>query len=325
MIYFYCQSYQAFNIALAMNAKEEVIIITSSENIIRGCKFLNVKHIVHAPFSPVAMLKQKKLVKHSVNQLIEQIKGHELHFSHTQYAVFSFYLVQNYMLEGGAVVFHDFEFVYKKSKADITNKYYLVAIIQMQVLKLLYGIALELRVTAKNTYVISLKNSFIEKAVSRVIKEANNYYDITLSLFKNIQIPFDNFDNLFIAQTFSNTNFFNEEKINMLMPILNHANVTVKLHPKLNEADAFTNCNYIPTFLPVELFFNKVNKNVISVSSASLITASRFSNICAISLIDLVGNDDGFITEIKNWLIEKSERRILFPKTFSELNLMLHG
>jgi hypothetical protein len=88
----------------------------------------------------------------------------------------------------------------------------------------------------------------------------------------------------------------------------------------------FKNCEEIPIQKPVELFFNNVRKNVISMYSASLITASKFKHLNAISLIELVDWYDAslkFKREIRDYLIKESDNKIFFPKDFDELKEIL--
>jgi len=90
----------------------------------------------------------------------------------------------------------------------------------------------------------------------------------------------------------------------------------------------FKNCKEIPVQKPVELFFNNVRKNVISMYSASLITASKFKHLNAISLIELVDwydNSLKFKEEIKKYLTRESSNKILFPMDFDELKEILQS
>ena len=106
---------------------------------------------------------------------------------------------------------------------------------------------------------------------------------------------------------------------------------TVKYHPRVLKAhkparyeELFINCEELPDYIPVELLFNNIRKNVISVFSISLISASQLEHLKAISLLELVEwNDESYKKEIKTWLMKESNNRIIFVKTFEELNKLL--
>jgi len=88
--------------------------------------------------------------------------------------------------------------------------------------------------------------------------------------------------------------------------------------------DLFKNCEEIPRYIPIELLFNSIKKNVISVYSAALYTASQFKHLNAVSVLELVDwCNDSFKNEVKEHLIEKSSGKILFPKDFDELEKIL--
>ena len=70
--------------------------------------------------------------------------------------------------------------------------------------------------------------------------------------------------------------------------------------------------------------FNSIKKNVISVFSTALITASKFDHLKAISMMELVDwYHKPYKIEFKNHLIEESKNKIIFPKNFEELKELL--
>lgn len=317
--YFYCQSYQFFNLALSYNMTEEIIIISSVKNIIDACKFLNIEYISHDPFTAIEMIKRKNSVFIEINRIIKLIGNNELHFSHTQYAIFCFYLVKKSIDHNKIVIFHNFEFVYERIKIGFGyshEKIYKYFILMM--LKLLYNLPIELGKSSGNTFMICLKFSYIQRKVNKIIDNKDTYYIKTLECFKKFKINYPEINILFIAQ-YPDNNFFYIEKIKEIFSILNNKLVSVKMHPKLGHVEGLNDCSILPEFLPVELFFNKVKNYVISFHSASLITASKFEQFKTISLLDIVGIEDPFILKVKCDLISKSNNKILFPKNIKEL------
>ncbi len=324
MKFFYCQSYQAFNLALSMNLEEEITIITPSANIVNACIFLNVKHIYHEAFSPIKMIKNKHKVEKEISRLLKIINNNEFHFSHTQFAVFCFYLVKRLVDNRGNVVFHNFEFIYEKISSFFEILKNLYIFLLYSILKIKYKIPLELRNAGKDILVISFRGEYITNLIKQVVDDGHDYYDITLKLFKTITLEIKEIKYLFIAQTFKAESLFDSAKINIVLPVINDPNVMVKMHPKLGKIYELEKCSKLPDYLPVEFFFNKVKGCVISIHSASLITATKFENIKVISLLTLVGQKNTFVDKAKMDLINKSGNKILFPENIHELKRMMN-
>lgn len=324
MIFFYSQSYQAFNLAVSMNLEKKIVIVTSDENIIKACKYLEIDFLPFQNFSSKEMIINSQAVKKEVNRLKNTIGNNELHFSHTQFEVFCFMLVKQMNDDKKKVIFHNFEFVYDKAVFNnLLNTNYLKNKTFQLLLQKNYNLPIELRELSNKIFVISLNLNYIKKHCFGYVDNKNTYYDLTLDLYKKIKIDYPSIENLFIAQTFTSDSLFKTIKISELLPILNNSNFTVKMHPKLGEVKGLSNCNKIPDFLPVELFLKKIKNSVISFHSASLITASKFEHLKAISLIDIVKQENDFNERVKQDLILKSDNKILFPRNIDELATLL--
>lgn len=82
----------------------------------------------------------------------------------------------------------------------------------------------------------------------------------------------------------------------------------------------FKNCEEIPRYIPIELLYNNVRKNIIAIFSTSLIPASQIDHLNAISLLELVDwYNDSSKKFFKDHLLKLSNSKILFPKNFEEL------
>lgn len=324
MIYFYCQSYQAFNMALTFSLQKKIVIITSVENIIKACDFLKLEYLVHKKFNLNDFIFKRKQVLSEINRLVKIIAVDELHFSHTQFAIFNFLLVKELNNAGKRTVFHNFEFVYNKpTYMAWFNIVYFRLRLYLLIYRLLYGDFLTVRMSTLSSFMVSLKLEFISRTCYKVIDNKANYYDLTLSMFKEIRFDYPEIENLFIAQTFSNSLFDKQNKINDLIPILNSAAIAVKAHPKLGNIYGLDKGPELPAFLPVELFFSKVSNCIISIHSASLITASKFDNAKVISLLELAKVKDSFFDRVRCDLEVKSNGRIMFPSTIEQFKLLL--
>lgn len=324
MKYFYCQSYQAFNLALSIDIQEDIIVITASKNIIKACKYLKVKYVVHEPFSLKDFGYKYNAINTEIKKLITVIGEDELHFSHTQFAVFCFLLVTRLNEANRKTCFHNFELVYDRPKyVDYFKRKYLKAKLYHAAIKYLYKLPVVIRKSSKNSFILSFNLSYLKQDCFRYIDDKNTYYDLTLNMFKSYSFDYPEIDHLFVAQTFSNEDLYIKDKIRELLPIINSEMISVKNHPKFGSIEGLERCATIPEFLPVELFFQKVKKSIISIHSATLITASKFHGIDAISLIDIVRTDDNFMEKMKADIIRKSNDKVLFPLTISQFRKQL--
>jgi len=323
-MYFYCISYQAFILALRYQMDHDVTMITDASNIIKACEYLNVKYIIHTEYTELDLIKRPKCVKAEITKVLKIIGNHEIHFSHTQYAPFCFLLINKANENGQKVVFHDFEFVYDRVDRLPLNKMNLILQFKYFCIKQFYNAPIQLGMSSPGTYMICLKKDFIQDSNIHIIHDNEIYYDETLKLFRNIDLPRIDIKILFIAQTFDNEKFFERNAIEEVLNILNIEQVHIKMHPKLNSTNTLLNCKKLPDFLPVEFYFKSVNNIVISFHSASLITASKFNHLKVISLFDIVGKKNEFSKKVKNKLLEKSDNRILFPSNINELILLLN-
>jgi len=104
-----------------------------------------------------------------------------------------------------------------------------------------------------------------------------------------------------------------------------HPKTTTQEHTSdLSFYDLFNSCEELPSYIPVELLFNNIKKNVISTYSSSLILASQLPHLKAISLLELITwHNESFKEEMKDWLKQKSNNKILFPKSYDELTEIL--
>jgi hypothetical protein len=323
--FFYCQSYQMFNLALYHKfvLDEPITVITNADNIAKACVFLDVEHICHKNFTQRELIIRQKSVKKVLKQLVKEIGKNQFHFSHTQFAVFNFLLVKHLIKEKNIPYFHNYEFLYEKFNLYAFKIKNIVKAIKLKVIGVLYKFRhLELRKANKNNVMISLKMSFVNKNCKTVHYNTNDYYKKTCMLFEKIDFDHPKIDHLFVAQNIGlKTKYINNPQVEndtSLLDVLRKYSFYIKTHPKLERLEDSDGLSELPEYLPVEFFFNKVIKSIVSFHSASLITASRFKNIKVISLVKLPCNDDPFFKSIINDLNEKSNSNIYFPESLSE-------
>lgn len=322
MIFFYCQSYQAFNLALALNQREEVTVITSATNIRKAAEYLGIRFILHRSFVLKEYVVNRKAVKAEIVRMLHEIGTSELHFSHTQYAVFLFLLVQEGNQQKLNLKYHNFEVVYNRLSFVIPKTIGQLYLVGYKIgINSLYKTNLLIGESAPKVNMFCLDIQRMLAQGVELIDDKGTYFTTTLNYFKNSRLLDFEVNNLFIAQTFDNSDFYHIDKVNQVLELLNESSFFIKHHPKIksNNQVNIDKMKKLPDFLPVEFLFSSVTGKVISFHSASLITASKFKNIESISLLKIVGKESAFIVKSIEDMDYKSEGKILFPQNFNEL------
>ncbi|OAN60341.1 hypothetical protein A8B79_10360 [Balneola sp. EhC07] len=305
-----------------------VTVITASENVFKACEYIDIPVLRHRLFKIRSFFTEIKAVKKEITTILNIVDNDELHFSHTQFAVFCFLLIHTMIKKGERPIFHDFEMVYNSFRKKIPNFREAKLIIQKLLLVVFYEkVPLELRKTTKKNVMISLNLNFIKENSLVIEYETNQYYEKTLELFGKLNIDYSPFNFLFVAQNIKigshNSKEYNK-KVSEIYNLLEQYAFVVKMHPKLGNIGSLSNLETLPEFLPVEFFFNKVKHAVVSFSSASLVTASKMGGVSVISLNDLLPNNDDFTKQAKEKLISDSEGEIKFVKSIFELKNYLN-
>jgi hypothetical protein len=179
-----------------------------------------------------------------------------------------------------------------------------------------------------NGAMVGIKPDYIQKKSTLKHYEDREYYNTTLDLFKNFKLNYPKIKNLFIAQNYYIEYKRKPKKYNKtlenLFELLMKYDFKFKKHPKFKEPVQLSNLQKLPDFLPVELFFNCVENSIIAFHTTSLITASYFENIKAISVLDLINNSQrDFILNWRKKMKSYSGNQIYFPNSLEELNNLL--
>ncbi|MCF8296151.1 MAG: hypothetical protein K9H48_14910 [Melioribacteraceae bacterium] len=322
--YFYCESYQALLYALSLHHKnDQIIIISPSNDIIEASNAFSIPAIQNRKFSSLQYISERKTVRTELNRIEELINKDSFCFTHTQHSVFLFLLIEK-LVKKNEIIFFDFEYEYNRVKKITLTKKYLKKFVIKTLLNRIYSAEIILK-EHSNNYILSIDKNIFEKRGIVTRKIGESYFnDISeLANAKNINIE-KRCDYLYIEQIFKD----NKQIIDRLAEIesfLVKKNFCIKLHPNHGKNESkFSECYKYPTYLPVEFILGSVNKCVVSVGSSSLILASKYPNIKAISLLDIVKDPENMMFEqVKNDLQIKSDNRIYFPKSIKEFINMI--
>ena len=323
--YFYCKSFQAFFMALSLidNGKD-VTIITPTKDIIKTCNLMNIEVCTFKHRSAFNIVKHIRKTKKELEQLCSKIKDGVLHFSHTQFNVYCFLLVQLFSRKNRQVVFYNFEYVYNTVKRLIFCKKFIKLLIFKNIINSYFHTNIIIK-TISDTLLLGINDEFLKKNHIKIIDNKGEFYEVVLEVSKNNKLKLKPIKNLFLSENLTKNNLIEEVSFKFLNDFLASHDISVKYHPYMNEEDIFFSKEKVPSYLPAELIFNNVTNSVITVYSGALITASKFQNLKAISLLSLVKTtDNSFGIEMKKYLIENSNNRIIFPRTFEELEKYLN-
>lgn len=205
------------------------------------------------------------------------------------------------------------------------------------IMKFFLKIILDLNIVyyeTNNVPRLGVNDAFLKKNNIREYAPQISSENLILDVIKKSKITYKEYDNLIIDDG-PLTNIVTLDSIRKVyahlfqMPMKfvfkKHPNPTQEILSDAAYYDIFKDCETAPDYIPVELLYNNVKKNVITVYSTGVISAAYFPHIKVISLLELVEwYHESFKMEVKQLLLEKSKNKILFPKSYTELDELLH-
>ena len=339
MNYVYCGSHLPLLFALSLKNKgEKITILSFSEDVIKYCNDENIDFIKLEYIRPTASSPHKVFtLKRMLDNALEKIEcGKEDCFFLTGRGkdYDSFYLAKELSKRGCTIYYTD-------SGGAELKKYippgFKPFFIRGEVIRVLFKLILNLDLKCYTIYDVpffGIDDEFIEKYNVKEYALERTHPELILEVAKKSKISYGKCENLIADQgsLAGVINFYSLKNVykNLFdLPL----KFSFKKHPgptqQENKSDIlfyklFKHCDEIPKHIPIELLCNNIRKNMISVFSFSLIVASNFKHLKAISLLELVDwCDDSFKSTMKKLLIEKSKNKILFPKNFDELKEIL--
>jgi hypothetical protein len=195
-------------------------------------------------------------------------------------------------------------------------------------LKIAMGIELVYITDNQGNPCLRLDNEYLSKHNIKKYPVDKTFEDLLFDVIKKSKSSYKMVDNLIIDEGPLKSMLKTNTLKNLLENVLEiPADFAIKRHPysslipyNSDYYKVFEEYEKVPDYIPAELLLNNVRKNVISMLSFALHIAAQFDHINAISLLELVDWKDKKSKEFrKNYLIEKSNNKILFPKNIEEL------
>ena len=180
-----------------------------------------------------------------------------------------------------------------------------------------------------------INDRFLEENNIKIFAQNQDFNEFIIDVVKKSKINQKKYENLIIGDGPGIGDIVKYDSIKKVYKNLlgsplefafkRHPNpVKAKYEIHMLHKDLFKNCETFPDYIPVELFFNNIKKNVISILSVSLIIASRLKHLKAISLLELVEwYHQSYKDEVKKGLMKASKNKILFPTSFEELKAII--
>jgi len=243
----------------------------------------------------------------------------------------SFYLAKDWSKKGNVY----FNLIGRIFNTYTENKYLNLSFFARTISKYLFKIFLGLDLIfleVNSAPVFGFNDKYLKRNKIKKFSLDKNLNELQLEAMRKNPIKLKGYDNL-IATDGNFSGIANEVSlINVYKKLLMlPQKFAVKYHPRVLKTqelaryeELFVNCDEFPDYIPVELLLNNITKNVISIMSTSLSVASQLDNLNAISLLELVDwNNPSYKKEVKAWLVKESNNRIIFVKSFEDLNRLL--
>lgn len=337
MNYIFCPAYRSLFFALYLrNLGKSITIITYNKDIKKYCVDTNIDHLYFEVLRPgIISFYKVGTLKSRLDNLIGRINfGKEdcFYLLDNAIAYEGFYLAKE-LSKKGVAYFKDTSRELKIYELKF-NRVFLEKLVIKYLLKIFLGLDLIFYETNKVPR-FGINDKFIEKNKIIKIAQDQDFDDLILDVVKKSKIGQKEYENLIISDGPGIINILKYDSIKNVYKNLVDLPIefAFKKHPDPIKAkypievlyeELFKNYEQIPDYVPVELFFNNIKKNVVAIMSTSLITASQLEHLKAISLLELVEwYHQSYKNEAKDFLTKASRNRIIFVNDFEELKEIL--
>ncbi|MFC1869959.1 hypothetical protein ACFLYE_01660 [Chloroflexota bacterium] len=354
MNYVFCSSHGSLFIALDLkNSGKEITIITYSEATKKYCLAANITHIYFETIRPEFRLTIRPIrlirlavkalldavnLKNRLDALIEKINfGEEDSFYLlTRWISYEdFYLAKELSKKGKGTVYLS-GIAWRELGIYRTkfNPVFFECLFNKYLLKIFLGLDLIFYETNAVPR-FGINDKFLKKNKIKETTHDRGFFELVADVVKKAKTGQKRYDNLFLSESSAITSIITYESTRNIYKNLADLPLefVVKKHPRITEEKSqidilfeefFKDWEELPEYIPAELFFNSIKKNVIAVMSQALIVASHLEHLRAISLLELVEwYNEAYKSEIKNLLMKMSKNRIIFVKDFEELKQVL--
>lgn len=338
MYYVYCGSYFPLLFALYLRGQgKEIKIITGNKDVIKYCQTENINYIPLEFVMPtVTSLYRFYILKKKLDEIIEEHgKKQDKFFLMGNIKTYDFfYLAKELSIRKNIVYYKPISRQLKKYKPSKSKPIFFRGAIMKFFLKQIMDLDLIYYEGSNGDPVFGVDEKFLKKYNILKYKPNISSEDLILEVVKKSKSNYKEYDNFIIDKgplsnyiTFDSVKRLYEKLFELPLDFAfkkHPSPIIQKDHSETEFYEPFSRCDEIPRYIPAELFFNNVRKNVISLVSDALVTASKLQHLKSIALLELVEwHRDPCKKELKEYLIEASNNKILFPNNFEELKEIL--
>jgi len=330
MNYIFCGGYKGLLFALYIKKLgKEITIITSNKDTIKYCRAENIKFISFkrrriSPKSVYKIFSFKKRLDEVLKEI--NIQKDDCFFMTGLFKSYDFFYLAKNLSKIGKGYYKITGGVMKKYKSPWYKPIFVGGGIVRIAMKFVLGLDMIYYRAEEKAPFLGINQDFLKKYNIKEYEPNKSSKEMFFELTKEHKIRYGNHDNLFIDDDLLGITKTGEmEKFYEVFNKLSY-DVAIKRKPLARGAkgEEDEEKNAFPVYVPVELLFNSVNKNVISICSTALIPASQLGNLNVISLINLVEwNDEAYKKQYIKYLEKESKNKILFPKSFEEFEKLL--
>ena len=349
MNYVYCPAYGALYFALHMlNKGDSVTVITANESIKRYCGFAEIRcvslsHYEIANFPSLLsgfhqLVARRRYLDRCLKSL--DVRKEDRFYAVGAHAGYSgYYLAKQWAKRGRAYVTTEFDSV-ESWPIDVHISPHLERYVRrlkraQMIVRLVLGLRLKIFDVKAAKLTLGIDDEFLrDHGITRI--PLGFPEGLRMEAIEKSVIEIGRFDNLMAAGYPAILGVATANSLAELYRRISafSSEVVVKPHPVVtgyekrqdDVADFFKGFRLLPPFIPVELLFNNVNRNVLSVQSTALISAARMQHLNAISLMNLVEYKEHrmpWADVHRKMLREQSGDRIIFVRDFEELERLL--
>ena len=338
MNYIFCPSYPSLFFALHLkNVGEDIKIITDSVSIQKYCGTAGIDCIYYDYINvPTVQFYKMLALKKRMDKLIQAIgvkNGDIFYLLDNSFDISSFYLAREWAKKSD-VYFNVIGLRFMPYKETRRLSLSFVARMFVRCLfKLFLGLDL-IFLDINGNPIWGIDHEFLDRNKIKSLKLNKSLTELTMEAMRENTVRFKEYDNL-IGTDGNLSRIIAEESLIKAHEYLVSLQATfaVKYHPRVlttQEIQPYerimTGLDELPDYIPVELLFGNIKKNVISVVSSLLIAAAKSEHLRAISLLELVRwHSPAYKQEIKDWLIKESANNIIFVESFEELSKLLEA
>jgi len=345
MNYICCGGYRHLFLALYLHKLgKDTEIITYNKDTKKFFDYIDIECVYYSDITPdLKSFYKLNNKKKQLDKLIEEIdfKSYDnFYFLSNIFSFGKFYLAKEFSKIGN-VYYKNSERDFKKYKFTLSklkdknfyNHFFRYGKIFFKfLLKIFWDLDLVFY-EINNKPVYGIDKKFLNKHNIKKLLPDKNYEELISEVIKDSNILEKKYDNLLLIMNLS-SNYIKKDSIKKLYKKISNmkCEIVIKKHPKPCENisikeekifNIFRDFEELPRFIPVELTFKNIKRNVLGVCSVSLKSSSSIKNINTISLLELLEwNDKSYKKEIKDVLL-KASSDIIFPENFEDLKEIL--